>query len=134
MQELFLDNERKKIIFDEVMANLIEHGNDSDINEKRMDVSFLKNQHALFYQKHEFKINDLVQIKKGLKTSYNFIENQPIIVTEILISPIQHTEEDISNADYSIIMDIKIGVITRMGIYKEFYFNSQFFEPYQAQQ
>ena len=84
---------------------------------------------ASISQKHQFKIGDLVQWKAGLRNKKSPGYGQPVIITEILTSPILDARDEPGSCYFREPLDFKAGEIDK-GKFLEYYMDSRRFEPY----
>jgi len=98
----------------------------------RFDPERLKRLNELFHTPYDFKKGDLVQLKKGLETTYKFSDGQPLIVVEVLEKPIIESTTDSSASNYGKPLDIIVGIVISGDHYNEYFMDKRYFEPYVA--
>ena len=82
-------------------------------------------------KKHEFKLGDLVQIKKGLMGGVRYpMNDQPGIVTHIYQTPVIDTTTGNGDPGFGRQFDIRVMVMVNKGRVVEFSYFSDIFEPY----
>lgn len=92
-------------------------------------IEYLKEQYALFTQKHTFKPGDIVRWKSGLKNRKGSYE-EAYIVIEVLDEPMFDSKHGSGNAYFHEPLDLQLAELNDDGDFIAYWYDSRRFEPF----
>ena len=88
----------------------------------------LEKEYSSYLKRQAFEVGQIVQWKPGLKNSRRPLYDQPLVVLEVLDSPIRDTKVATGSPYYREPLDIVLGLIDEDGDFLAFHFDSNRFE------
>lgn len=116
----------KSLIHDALMEN---DASNLTVKEK---LQLLKQCKNLISTKQSFKVGDIVEWKPNLKNRAMPEYDDPMIILEILETPIFDTEDGPSSTYFNEPLDIVAGIIAEDEEFVTFYFDSRRFQKFKA--
>jgi hypothetical protein len=113
---------------------LKEHFRNRKIENMPSHIEKLRTAKDLFYKTYDFKVGDLVVWKAGLKNKARPALNEPVIVMEVLDTPLKDGDKQDSGTPYfNEPLDLALGLVDDDGDFIMFYYDKRRFEPYQEE-
>lgn len=122
-----LNPEQQKELFKGIIRNLIEEKAKADsYPETYKNLKILKEEYE---KEYSFTEGQIIRWKNKMKNRALPEYNEPVIILEVLETPLKDDGERLSSTYYNELFDIKVGIM-KDDTFLTFYFDSRRFEPF----